>query len=431
MIINGGVANGTVVAEEESEVVSMTGGEQVLAEMTLQSGSGETFAAGNETTGTPFDNPGILWGAAATALLGATLADWQRQREEEEASLFWRTVQGKRAEAAAQAEEEGECESRKKTPGQRAYEAMMQQKHIVGVSQALLNEKAREKAEQAEAARQNLIAKNEDRAPVDVAKVNALVEAQKEADLQAGLMAYYEGRKAGEEKKNIPLACTADNPYGLPVYNKDQTALDWLTGLYQNKDLPGNTLIERTKYILDATQNGYHVHFGGMLAAGDSGFNPVFQDSGKWPNSSNQVGHFLTAVDLSIWANDTNVSPINSNIRRQIALSAIIGHELIGDNVGTFTPVVNAIQVFTGFSYNLVTFGALNRWFLSGEENNLQKIMNMRPQILGTTITPFTNGNSIEDLRLSHQGWVAGEQIENGEILNTQGFAQWIADNLK
>jgi hypothetical protein len=217
----------------------------------------------------------------------------------------------------------------------------------------------------------------------------------------------------------------------LPVYNKDQTALDWLKGLYEDDNLPGHRVTERTAYILSATQNGYHVHFGDKIAAGDSGFNPAFQDSGKWPSSSNQVGHFLTAVDISIWANDQNLSPLNRWVRQQGALAAITGHELVGDNVGTFRPVVNAIQVFTGLTYNLATFGSVNRWFLSGEESNLQKIMNMRPQILGTTITSLTNGNSIEDLRLSYQGWAAGEQITNGEIQTSEEFAQWTEQNLK
>ncbi len=72
-------------------------------------------------------------------MLGATLADWQRKREEEEASLSWRTVQGKRAEAAAREGAGGK--DGKKTPGQRAYEKKMKQKRIVGESQALLDEK--------------------------------------------------------------------------------------------------------------------------------------------------------------------------------------------------------------------------------------------------------------------------------------------------
>ena len=44
------------------------------------------FMAGNQTTTSPISNANILWGGAATALLGATLAEWQRKRAEEEAA---------------------------------------------------------------------------------------------------------------------------------------------------------------------------------------------------------------------------------------------------------------------------------------------------------------------------------------------------------
>ncbi len=157
------------------------------------------FTQGNETTSTPITNSGILWGAAAAAMLGATLADWERQREEEEAR--------KRAEAAARAEEEGEGESRRKTPGQRAYEAMMKQKHIVGVSQALLDRRAEEQQ-----ARDDYRAEEK---AYDIAQAKAIqqqarddyragergyaVQQAEKAEQQAGLSAYYEGRKAEEE----------------------------------------------------------------------------------------------------------------------------------------------------------------------------------------------------------------------------------------
>jgi hypothetical protein len=75
---------------------------------------------------TPITNPNILWGAAAA--VGMTLAEWQRQREEE----------ARRAEQS-QGTSKG---ARKK------YEEMMRKKRIVGESQALLNQKyANEKAQ--------------------------------------------------------------------------------------------------------------------------------------------------------------------------------------------------------------------------------------------------------------------------------------------
>lgn len=61
------------------------GGEAVFQNVTAQSGALTSFTSGNENTVTPITNTEILWGAMATAVLGATLAEWQRKREEEEA----------------------------------------------------------------------------------------------------------------------------------------------------------------------------------------------------------------------------------------------------------------------------------------------------------------------------------------------------------
>ena len=189
----GGANNETTGAESAS--VS-AGGTAVFNNDTdyVQSG----FTQGSQSTSTPITNSNILWGAAATAMLGATLADWQRKREEEEAR--------KRAEAAVQ---EGGGRSGKKTPGQRAYEKMMKQKRIVGESQALLNEKEpvyipSQKLEDEETNWLNTLN------PVyQYEKRKA--ELQKKAELQAGLSAYYEGRKKGEVETEpvVPLAPTA------------------------------------------------------------------------------------------------------------------------------------------------------------------------------------------------------------------------------
>lgn len=179
-----GGTNNEVTADESAFI--STGGTAVFNSETEYVKSG--FTQGNETASTPITNSNILWGAVATAALGATLADWQRKREEEEAR--------KRAEAAAQ--EEG-GRSGKKTPGQIAYEKVMKQKHIVGESQALLNKKGSvytpsQKLEEAETnwlKKMNPVYQYEKRKE----------ELQKKAELQAGLSAYYEGRKKGEEKE--------------------------------------------------------------------------------------------------------------------------------------------------------------------------------------------------------------------------------------
>lgn len=133
----GGANNGTVGTE-----TAVTNGETVFASVSLQAGGTSSFTAGNQSSNVPNTNSNILWGAAAATMLGVTLAEWQKKREEEEAARL----------AALQNSGGGEEEeepSKKKTPGQIAYEKMMQQKRIVGESQALLNQnRAREQAMQ-------------------------------------------------------------------------------------------------------------------------------------------------------------------------------------------------------------------------------------------------------------------------------------------
>ena len=79
------------------------------------------------------------------------------------------------------------------------------------------------------------------------------------------------------------------------------------------------------------------------------------------------------------------------------------------------------IQTGVGMLANIVTLNEVNRWFLSGDDENFQKIVGSK---LG-------QGNSLEDLRLSYEGWIAGEEIVNGNIQTPREFSQWITDNLK
>lgn len=96
---------------------------------------------------------------------------------------------------------------------------------------------------------------------------------------------------------------------------------------------------------------------------------------------------------------------------------------MIGDDVGRYerADLGSFIQTGVGMLANIVTLNAMNRWFLSGEDENFQKIV-------GSKLGP---GNSIEDLRLSYEGWIAGEEITSGSIQTPQEFSQWIKDNLK
>jgi|GEM_PF-6741393 hypothetical protein len=228
--------------------------------------------------------------------------------------------------------------------------------------------------------------------------------------------------------------CTVDNPYGLPPATLP--ALDWLIALYENNQLPGDTVLERTQYILDATQNGLFVHFAN-IPEGDSGFNPAFQDSGKWPDSGNQVGHYLTAVDISLSANSLPSFLIQG--ARNVAIDLIIGHEMIGDYTGSFSNNnivntfisygVNGLQYGAGLFAAIYTNGDSREWFLSGEDENFEKILAIGPNF-NNNYNIFRNGNSIEDLRLTYQGWVDGENIINSNYETNTEFAEALAGNL-
>jgi hypothetical protein len=74
---NTGGETGTVVSDGQAVVQGKTG-------WTSESAS---FSSGNRSANVPVDASNVLWGAAAAAVLGMTLADWQRKREEEAARL--------------------------------------------------------------------------------------------------------------------------------------------------------------------------------------------------------------------------------------------------------------------------------------------------------------------------------------------------------
>jgi hypothetical protein len=415
-----------------------------------------TATAGTSTNTTTSN---ILWGAAAMAVIGAATAyalEQQKKREEEEEQSYLQAQQ--QAEMLNQQEQqriinqwlEGQAilnaqiealELRGATPAE--IEAILAQASTQGFGASTAQVGAwlaNWQAENVEEAIQADMTEGEQyqayvNSPEYIARQEELAEWQEQQALEAAQEATFNHllneHRDQQDSYISPSELAQNSAYNhLMNEHRDTSALDWLINLYSDETIPGQTALERTQHILDMTENGTFVHFAN-IPKGDSGFDQSFRDSGIWQGSGNQVGHFLTALDLSIWANDPNVSSFVGGIRNQFALSAIIGHEMIGDDVGVFPFVINSNQVINGFYYNLTTFGALNRWFLSGEDDNFDKILNMGPHIFNIKLESFTSGNSIEDLRLSYQGWVAGQQITNGEIETSEDFAKWLEENLK
>ncbi len=115
------------------------------------------------------------------------MAEWQRKRAEEEAARL-------AALRNSGGGDEGGDGGGRTNAGRKAYQAMMQEKRMVGALQAEQNVKA------AQVAKAELIAKNEDRSPLDMAKVNQLVQNNVDAARWAGMAAVEQARQESEKK---------------------------------------------------------------------------------------------------------------------------------------------------------------------------------------------------------------------------------------
>jgi RHS repeat-associated protein len=138
----------------------------------------------------------------------------------------------------------------------------------------------------------------------------------------------------------------------------------------------------------------------------DTGFKKEFRD--PWPNSNNQVGHFITAVKFGEYS-------IKSTGWKETALDFVIGHEMLADG---FPILSNIQQVLTGRRYR-----ETHEMFLSGKDSEFTKILEI-------TGTEKRSGNSIQDLRLSYKGWEFAQLIYGDELQTNEEYAAWLAQNI-
>jgi type II secretory pathway pseudopilin PulG len=282
----------------------------------------------------------VLWGMAALGAISAATAyalERRRKRKEEEARQA--------AEAAAEAAWRNASEVARRLQNWLQGQAMLQN---------ALNNSALSDAEKRTVQQQaqtkgigaalvllgGLLQVARERYRAMDAKIERAEQQRQQA--AAAYQAYRQGEWADPQPQYgewVP-ACTPTNPYGIPPAT--QPALDWLINLYRRDELPGKTALERTQYILEATQSAPFQHFAN-IPSGDSGFASYYQDSSVWPQSSNQVGHYLTGLDISIrhhLGNDWK--------SKHFGLAAVIGHELIGDTLdpsggpGLINSLINA-----------------------------------------------------------------------------------------
>jgi RHS repeat-associated protein len=144
------------------------------------------------------------------------------------------------------------------------------------------------------------------------------------------------------------------------------------------------------------------------------------QETGEPIDRSNQVHHFLRAVDIAYqfgWSGGW-------------VMGCLIGHEQFPGNPSRVTQCV-------GVSWqNLQLFDKAIAEDLAGNNADrdcyLRAIMPHLPETLAQPRRPGDPyyGKSVQDLRLSLKGWIFGNSIRTGEIRTPSQAATWLRSNL-
>jgi hypothetical protein len=198
-----------------------------------------------------------------------------------------------------------------------------------------------------------------------------------------------------------------------------------LMRLFEEEDLPGETPLERLRWILKVTASDLPGMQMGLFPPDDSGFREeladgrFYKDPGVWAQfarsgqgRTKQMGHFLTAVGLRL-----NRWPA------LVKLNLIIGHEKLGDGL----PLVFVRQFLRATARDRERFLGAVAADRAGEveqrEARLRAIFHTGREALRD---PRRVGNSLVDLRLSVKGWRFAEEIQSGQVTSRAGAAAWL-----
>jgi RHS repeat-associated protein len=185
-----------------------------------------------------------------------------------------------------------------------------------------------------------------------------------------------------------------------------------------------------------------------------AGFRPEFKD--PYPESSNQTGHFLTAVRHSLVGVDPRVEKLirektgdtTTPTGPEFALRLDIGHELKADPgpAGLLGPIANKLNPFgspapdpfseqylMSTAADVKTFQTALKNLSSDPEATLDLVRLAKDlySISSRIPKPPSSGNSEQDLLLTAVGWKFGELLKAGKFKDSEQAARWLARNLK
>jgi hypothetical protein len=207
----------------------------------------------------------------------------------------------------------------------------------------------------------------------------------------------------------------------LAIRDEAPTAVEAFARMFTDADISDDgQILGRLRAILAATRHllvpGLHTG----LAIGLTGFRPEFDD--PWETSTDQVGHFLTAVRLTVdpgfLSNPLFPLLLGGLGDDELPLRIMIGHEMAPDPVD-----IDRISLKTPVKV-LRSFRAQYRAVTREDVANFRagKLEEIR---IGTGV-----GNSMADLRLSYQGWLFGQRIAGGAFQSKEEIADWIRSEL-
>ena len=216
-------------------------------------------------------------------------------------------------------------------------------------------------------------------------------------------------------------------------------ALAAFVTLFADPDLPGgqgnearqwrrgdlSAAAERLEFILWYTAGkGHFAH--DRIKFSDQGFALNLQDHQLMENTngtvfvSNQVNHFLTAVDIAYQ---------NSLLTDNLYEGCLIGHEQNTQNVPGWRQCLRTTQL------DIARFETAVIADIAGDYESRDCLLHKILPNLSEDHKPFIPndpkfGNSAQDLRLSLKGWIFGKKIQNNEIVSLRDAQSWLQTNL-
>ena len=190
------------------------------------------------------------------------------------------------------------------------------------------------------------------------------------------------------------------------------TDVDALAQMFTDSKIKDDgTVVGRFTVIFRATKHWLIPGLQTGIEFGFSGFKKKFHD--PWPSSSNQVGHFLTAVRLAMDSSVIDIimlTILNAWFDSDVALRLIIGHEKKADP--------SWLDMSAGFreQYESTTKADIKNF----KKGDLKKIKVGKGK-----------GNSMADLDLSHKGWLLGRMVVEGKMKSNQEVSKWLLSVLK